>query len=135
MAKKMGRPRKEINYDELEKLMALQCTEEEIADFFNISVDTLDRRCKEHYGETFAETYKKHSAKGRMSLRRYQFNLAKTNAGMAIWLGKQMLGQKEPSYDLNVKNTTLDDETLDRLKADFGYEPDFERTSETPDTV
>ena len=70
-----------------------------------------------------------------MSLRRYQFNLAKTNAGMAIWLGKQMLGQKEPSYDLNVKNTTLDDETLDRLKADFGYEPDFERTSETPDTV
>lgn len=44
----------------------------------------------------FAEVYKKYSANGKISLRRYQFNLAKTNASMAIWLGKQMLGQKEP---------------------------------------
>ena len=133
MAKKMGRPKKELNYEQLEKCMSWQCTEEEIADFFNMSVDTLDRRCKEHYGETFAETYKKHSATGKMSLRRYQFNLAKTNAAMAIWLGKQLLGQKEPSYDLNVKNVALDDETLERMKADFDYEPDYEGTSKGPD--
>lgn len=131
---KMGRPKKEIDYDQLEKCMGWQCTEEEIADFFNISVDTLERRCKEHYGITFAEAYKKYSATGKMSLRRYQFNLAKTNAGMAIWLGKQLLGQREPSYDLNVKNTTLDDETLDRLRTDFGYGLDNEGTSEASNT-
>ncbi len=132
--KKMGRPRKEIDYEQLEKLMGWQCTLEDIADFFNMSEDTVEARCKEHYGETFSEVYKKHSAQGRISLRRYQFNLAKTNTAMAIWLGKQYLGQKEPSYDLNVKNTTLDDETLERLKADFGYESDIERTSEASDT-
>jgi hypothetical protein len=30
-----------------------------------------------------------------MSLRRYQFDLAENNATMAIWLGKQWLGQKD----------------------------------------
>lgn len=132
---KTGRPRKELNFEQLEKCMGWQCTEEEISDFFNMSIETLNTRCKEHYGETFLETYKKHSATGRMSLRRYQFNLAKTNAAMAIWLGKQMLGQREPAYDLNVKNTTLDDDTLERLKADFSYESDNERTSEASGTV
>lgn len=132
---KMGRPKKELNFEQLEKCMGWQCTEEEIADFFNMSIETINTRCKEHYGETFLETYKKYSATGKMSLRRYQFNLAKTNAAMAIWLGKQLLGQKEPEQNLNIKNTTLDDDTLERMKADFGYESDYERTGETSDTV
>lgn len=39
--------------------------------------------------------FKKKSAGGKMSLRRYQFELAKKNASMAIWLGKQYLGQSD----------------------------------------
>ena len=89
----MERPQKKINHDEFKKLCALQCTEEEIAGWFDCSVDTIERWCKREYRENFAEIYKRYSADGKTSLRRYQFALAKTNATMAIWLGKQWLGQ------------------------------------------
>lgn len=91
----MGRPKIEIPKKEFEKLCALQCTEEEIAGWYACSVDTIERFCKREYGVTFAEAYKIHSASGRMSLRRNQFKLSETNASMAIWLGKQYLGQSD----------------------------------------
>lgn len=97
----MGRPKKEINENEFAKLCRLQCTLIEIADFFDCSEDTIERWCKNTYADdkgnplTFAEVYKKLSAGGKRSLRRYQFDLAKTNATMAIWLGKQWLNQKD----------------------------------------
>lgn len=95
MPKKMGRPEIKIDKDNFEKLCALQCTEEEIAGFYDCSVDTINNWCKKTYDETFSETYKKKSAKGKMSLRRYQFKLAERNASMAIFLGKQYLGQRD----------------------------------------
>lgn len=91
-----GRPAIEINQEDFEKLCGLQCPLEEIASWFHCSADTIERWCKRIYAVNFAEVYKKYSANGKISLRRYQFNLAKTNASMAIWLGKQMLGQHEP---------------------------------------
>jgi hypothetical protein len=42
-----------------------------------------------------SETYKRFSDDGACSLRRFQYQLASKNAAMAIWLGKQRLGQKE----------------------------------------
>ena len=60
-----------------------------------VSEDTVERWCKRTYGENFAEAYKKHSAGGKISLRRNQFKLAETNATMAIWLGKQYLNQRD----------------------------------------
>ncbi len=92
---KTGRPRKEIDEIQFEKLCGLQCTEEEIAGFFDCSIDTIERWCKRTYNETFAEAFKKHSAKGKMSLRRNQFKLSEKSAAMAIFLGKQYLGQKD----------------------------------------
>lgn len=91
----MGRPRKDIDQNQFENLCALQCTLEEISGFFHCSEDTVERWCKRTYNETFAETYKKHSAKGKMSLRRTQFRLAEKSAAMAIFLGKQYLGQSD----------------------------------------
>ncbi len=91
-----GRPPIEIDKDQFEKLCGIQCTEEEISGWFKCSVDTLNRWCKKEYNKTFAEVYKKYAADGKTSLRRYQFQLAKTNASMAIWLGKQYLNQREP---------------------------------------
>ena len=90
-----GRPRKEIDNKIFENLCGLQCTLEEIAGVFDCSADTIERWCKREYGETFADTYKKHSAKGKMSLRRAQFKLAEKSAAMAIFLGKNYLGQKD----------------------------------------
>ena len=53
------------------------------------------RWCKRELKETFAEAFKKRSVGGKVSLRRYQFELAKKSAAMAIWLGKQYLGQTD----------------------------------------
>ena len=93
----MGRPKKKIDYSDLEGLCMLQCTEEEIARFFKVSVDTIERRVKEHYGETFAELYKKFSEHGKISLRRAMYKKAveEGNVVMQIWLSKNWLGFKD----------------------------------------
>ena len=91
----MGRPRTEIDQKQFESLCGLQCTQEEIASFFHCSEDTITRWCKRTYSLTFAEVYKKKSVSGKISLRRAQFRLAEKNASMAIFLGKQYLGQTD----------------------------------------
>lgn len=94
---KGGRPRKELDQHTFEGLCEVQCTLEEIAHVLDVSEDTVERWCKRTYELGFADAYKKFSAAGKTSLRRYQFDLAKKgNAIMLIWLGKQYLGQREP---------------------------------------
>jgi len=91
----MARPRIEIDYEEVIKLCHIQATAEEIAYVLGVSADTLDRRLKEKYDIGFAEFFKKHSAMGKISLRRNMFKLSETNATMAIWLSKQHLGMRD----------------------------------------
>ena len=91
----MARPQKEIDQSLFEKLCGLQCTLTEISGVFDCSEDTIERWCKRTYDEGFAETYKKHSAAGKLSLRRAQFRLAEKSAAMAIFLGKNYLGQSD----------------------------------------
>jgi hypothetical protein len=93
---KNGRPVKEINLEELDKLCAMQCTEAEIAGWFDISVDTVERRVKEMAGVSFAEYFKQKRGKGKISLRRKQMQVALGgNPTMLIWLGKQYMDQKD----------------------------------------
>lgn len=109
--KKMGRPRKEINNNEFEKLCGLQCTLEEIAGWFGCSVDTIENWCKRTYNETFSETYKKYSAGGKLSLRRNMLRLSEKNATMAIFLAKNWLGMSdnvEVKADTSLMQTLLD---------------------------
>ena len=73
----------------------MQCSLDEIAYALDCSGDTVERWCKREYKESFADVYKKHSASGKISLRRYQFELAKKSAAMAIFLGKNYLGQTD----------------------------------------
>jgi AraC-like DNA-binding protein len=94
----MARPRKDINFDDVDKLCGLQCTEEEIAQFLGVSVDTLARACKRRYRISFAEYFGQKRGLGRISLRRAQWQAAqKGNPTLLIWLGKQYLGQKDKS--------------------------------------
>lgn len=88
-----GRPKKEIDYVAVEKLANIQCTQEEIASFLGLSVRTLQR------DEEFCRIYKKGQENGKMSLRRIQFKLAERNPTMALWLGKQYLGQRDSFPD------------------------------------
>ena len=105
-----GRPKKEIDYVAVEKLAQIQCTQEEIAGFLNISVRTLLR------DEKFCEIYKKGIENGKMSLRRYQFKLAEKNTSMAIFLGKQYLGQKDNVEDKSKSNNGILDELTEALQ-------------------
>jgi hypothetical protein len=94
--KKMGRPKILLSPKEFRKLCSLQCTLAEIADFFDVSEDTVERRCQEWFMSTFADAFKKYSAGGRQSLRRAQFKFAyKGNTALLIFLGKQYLGQRD----------------------------------------
>lgn len=90
-----GRPRKEINQKLFENLCGIQCTETEICAALECCEDTLNAWCKRTYKMTFSDAYKSKSQMGKSSLRRMQFKLAEKNATMAIWLGKQYLGQKD----------------------------------------
>ena len=91
-----GRPRKKIDKAEFEKLCSLQCTLAEFCAWFDCEDDTLNKWCKENYdGMTFSEVFAIKRGIGKISLRRHQFQLAEKNPTMAIWLGKQFLGQKD----------------------------------------
>ena len=82
-----GRPKIKIDTELAEKLGALQCTMEECSAVLDIKKSTLSMR------SDFLDAYKRGLEKGKMSIRRSQFKLAEKNAAMAIWLGKQYLGQ------------------------------------------
>jgi len=93
---KGGRPRLEIDWKVVTGLCQIFCTLEEIVSVLGISEDTLERACVREHHMRFADFRKKHSASGRMSLRRDQYQAAKRgNTTMLIWLGKQHLGQRD----------------------------------------
>lgn len=91
----MARPRKEIDQKQFENLCGLQCTKEEICGWFDITDKTLENWCKRTYKAGFSETFRQKRGLGKISLRRHQWRLAEKNAAMAIWLGKQYLGQRD----------------------------------------
>lgn len=91
----MARPKKEIDIKIFENMCKIQCTKDEMCSVLDIDEKTLTRWCKETYNEGFSDIYKKKSKVGLMSLRRIQFEHAKKNPSMAIFLGKQYLGQKD----------------------------------------
>lgn len=94
MAKKNGRPKIEFNMEQVERLAAIQCTEEEIALALGCSIDTV--RDRKRNDEDFSNALLKGRGTGKASLRRSQFALATAgNATMLIWLGKQYLGQQD----------------------------------------
>lgn len=109
----MARPKIEIDFDMVKKLCAIQCTGQEIADVLDVSYDTLERRVKEVYQISFADYIKKHSANGKMSLRRKQHEVAMNgNTTMLVWLGKQYLGQTDKQVTENtsrIEVSTLSD--------------------------
>lgn len=104
----MARPRKEIDQEQFEKLCGLQCTEAEICGWFGVTDKTLATWCKRVYNEGFSEVYEKKRELGKISLRRAQFRLAEKSAAMAIFLGKNYLGQRDdPPVDAGATNELL----------------------------
>ena len=112
---KVGRPKIKIDKENFEDLCKLQCTLFEIASFFKCSEDTIERWCQEVYKENFADIFRQKRGDGKISLRRIQWQHAETSVPMAIFLGKQYLGQKDK---VEVDDTRSEDEAYKELSTE-----------------
>ena len=101
-------PKKKVDRVQFEKLCALQCTLTEMMCFFDCSEDTIERFCHEEYGMKYAEVFRIKRGAGQISLRRTQWQLAEKNAAMAIFLGKQFLGQRDTFPEEQQDSRALD---------------------------
>tara|TARA_R100000664_G_C2739587_1_gene128277 strand:- start:859 stop:1215 length:357 start_codon:yes stop_codon:yes gene_type:complete len=104
MSKKMGRPKKyNIDSKQVESLASFGCTNTEIASFFGCDESLLRK--------SYSEFLTKGRDAGKIRLRKAQWNRALGNKDsmgnwlndgsvpMLIWLGKQILNQKDMPVD------------------------------------
>jgi len=89
----VGRDKKVVPPDEVEKLAALGCRDNEIANFFGIKEDTLRNN--------FADNLIKGREELKITLRRAMLNNACRNnsAAVQIFLAKNILGMSDNPYD------------------------------------
>lgn len=89
----VGRDKKVIDPEEVEKLAALGCRDNEIANFFGIKEDTL------RYN--FADNLTKGREELKITLRRAMLNNAckNMNAAVQIFLAKNILGMQDTPVD------------------------------------
>lgn len=120
---KMGRPTADFNLRTFQDLVGLGCTQEEICWFFRdetgkpANIDTLTRWCKRTFGQTFQEYFRENGNMAlKIQLRRNQFDLSKKSAAMAIFLGKNYLGQRDSFEVDNTEALTKLDEVLKEIK-------------------
>jgi hypothetical protein len=98
----IGRPPTPIDWDLFEDMCDLQCTQQEIANVFHCNRETLRLKAQQKYGMEYQAVYDHFATGGKVSLRRSQFKLARKNAGMAIFLGKNYLGQKDNDTTITI---------------------------------
>ena len=118
-----GRPKKEFDRKAFEDLCSLGCSQEEICWFFRdengkpANIDTLSRWCVRTYKMNFKEYFKKTGLMGlKIRLRRNQFKLSEKSAAMAIFLGKNYLGQKDYFESDNKDALAKLDQILDGVR-------------------
>lgn len=113
--KKMGRPVKEFDKKTFVDLVGLDCDQKEICWFFRddtgkpANIDTLSRWCKREFGMTFQEFSRENKGMAaKIKLRQNQLKLSERSAVMAIFLGKNLLGQRDdPQVDTAAGNELL----------------------------
>jgi hypothetical protein len=89
-----GAPRKVIDLDVVRRTAGLGCTSDEIATLLGIGRRTFYDYLKADEG--LKDAIDEGRDQGRITLRRLQWQEAKAgNATMLIWLGKQLLGQRD----------------------------------------
>ena len=104
-----GRPVKEFDKKDFVNLVGMGCMQEEICWWFRddtgkkANIDTLSRWCKRTFGLNFQDYYKKNGGMAmKISLRKNQLKLSEKSAAMAIFLGKNYLGQTD-KYEQGVE--------------------------------
>lgn len=113
--KKAGRPKVQINQRQFEEMCKWQCTRSEIASFFNCDEKTITTWCKATYGMDFSSILKIKAENGKTALRHIQFRMAESGSErMAIWLGKQWLGQTDKQ---DIAIAEIDDGNRNEIEA------------------
>ncbi len=99
---KAGRPKKEFDKRAFVDLVGLGCDQKDICWYFRdetgkpANVNTLTRWCKRTFKMTFQDFFRENSGVAlRIKLRKNQLKLSEKSAAMAIFLGKQYLGQTD----------------------------------------
>ena len=89
-----GRPVKPMDIAVIERAASIGCSPEEIAALCHVSRATFHSRVASD--PVIADALERGRDQGRATLRRMQWQAAqKGNPTMLIWLGKQMLGQRD----------------------------------------
>lgn len=98
-----------IDKEEVEKLAAMACTTEEIAHFFDVSSDTIERN--------FAAILKKGRSKGKMSMKRALFQKVQAgDLGAMVWWGKNFAGMSDKvEQKQEISINTMSDEELEKI--------------------
>ena len=92
----MARPKKNIDWRKVDKLLEAQCHGTEIAAYFGIHEDTLYKRVQEEFNMGFSAYSQQKKSKGKAALKLAQWENAQGgNTPMQIWLGKNHLDQKD----------------------------------------
>jgi hypothetical protein len=117
---KLGRPRKVLDIELMEKLAYLNCTYEELASVANCSVDTIRREMKRN--PTFSEAVLKGKAEGNISLKRQLRQMALNgNIAALIFDLKNSCGYSDKNTTQVNHNVTDDSEGLiDKWKTMLG---------------
>jgi len=103
-----GRPKKIINWDEVDYLLEADCEGTEIAAHLGMHRNVLYERCKTEKKCNFSEYLQEKKSKGNSLIKVKQFEAAVKDKDktMLVWLGKQRLGQKDKQeLDATNKNT------------------------------
>lgn len=135
-----GPAKKTINWDEFEKLISYQCTQKEIAAFFDLDIETLDAICLRERGLKLSALWDKKKYLGRVKLKKIQFQIAESgghgSAAMAIFLGKAILGQSDqpkPPPIVQTKSTYI--KSFEQYCHDSGYPKPYAKQIEMKDFV
>lgn len=114
------RARSKTDYEQVQKLAEIQCTDEEIADTLGCLPSAFKRRIRSD--KQLREALRKGRALGKMYLRFLQWKAVSAGLpAMLIWLGKQSLAQTDrPADERKAEESSRLDTLIAMLDAQAG---------------
>lgn len=110
----MGRPKSKIDWAKVDNFLKAQCDGVAIASMFGIHPETLYGACQEKFNMGFSEYSAIKKSEGKELLRAKQFQVAmEGDKTMLVWLGKQLLDQKDKQH---VQNEEIENPFYELMK-------------------
>ena len=95
----------DIDWNKVGMMLEAHCSGSEIAGKLGIHTETIYKRCKKDLNLDFItfKTQKRESGKTILKMSQFESAVKDKNIAMQIWLGKQLLGQRDKK-DIEQKN-------------------------------